>query len=187
MFFHSIEKTLWRDTGIQKESFHFQRLGLGMALREVEMEEGYLHMQKNCAENIKWLICSCSYLKLWYIKTKPITCYRVLHAACHLHFIFFGVSGMIVSIPVYLVHAVCHAAAAEAPLHSLLFLIFQCEMMMLDVAQQESGTVLSSLFWSVQGSLLSWCYLQLKGTDNSAKDLAVEILKNCKCWDWIQN
>uniref|UniRef100_A0A8C3R9X7 Zinc finger ZZ-type and EF-hand domain containing 1 n=1 Tax=Cyanoderma ruficeps TaxID=181631 RepID=A0A8C3R9X7_9PASS len=54
----------------------------------------------------------------------------------------------------------------------------ECEMMMLDVAQQESGTVLSSLFWSVQGSLLSWCYLQLKGTDSSAKDLAVEILKN---------
>ncbi|XP_068021475.1 zinc finger ZZ-type and EF-hand domain-containing protein 1 isoform X1 [Melanerpes formicivorus] len=54
----------------------------------------------------------------------------------------------------------------------------ECEMMMLDVAQQESGTVLSSLFWSVQGSLLSWCYLQLKGNDNSAKDLAAEILKN---------
>ncbi|KAM9525586.1 zinc finger ZZ-type and EF-hand domain-containing protein 1 isoform 2-T2 [Guaruba guarouba] len=54
----------------------------------------------------------------------------------------------------------------------------ECEMMMLDVVQQESGTVLSSLFWSVQGSLLSWCYLQLKGSDNSAKDLAVEILKN---------
>uniref|UniRef100_A0A803Y0W4 Zinc finger ZZ-type and EF-hand domain containing 1 n=1 Tax=Meleagris gallopavo TaxID=9103 RepID=A0A803Y0W4_MELGA len=54
----------------------------------------------------------------------------------------------------------------------------ECEMMMLDVAQQESGTVLSSLFWSVQGSLLSWCYLQLKGSDSSAKDLAIEILKN---------
>ncbi|XP_005056507.2 PREDICTED: zinc finger ZZ-type and EF-hand domain-containing protein 1 [Ficedula albicollis] len=54
----------------------------------------------------------------------------------------------------------------------------ECEMMMLDVAQQESGVVLSSLFWSVQGSLLSWCYLQLKGTDDSAKDLAVEILKS---------
>ncbi|XP_061868119.1 zinc finger ZZ-type and EF-hand domain-containing protein 1 isoform X3 [Colius striatus] len=54
----------------------------------------------------------------------------------------------------------------------------ECEMMMLDVAQQESGTVLSSLFWSVQGSLLSWCYLQLKGSDDSDKDLAVEILKN---------
>ncbi|OPJ78772.1 hypothetical protein AV530_003532 [Patagioenas fasciata monilis] len=53
----------------------------------------------------------------------------------------------------------------------------ECEMMMLDVAQQESGTVLSSLFWSVQGSLLSWCYLQLKGSENAAKDLAVEILK----------
>ncbi|XP_027737886.1 zinc finger ZZ-type and EF-hand domain-containing protein 1 [Empidonax traillii] len=54
----------------------------------------------------------------------------------------------------------------------------ECEMMMLDVAQQESGTVLASLFWSVQGSLLSWCYLQLKGTDSSAKDLAVEILQS---------
>ncbi|XP_033924712.1 zinc finger ZZ-type and EF-hand domain-containing protein 1 [Melopsittacus undulatus] len=54
----------------------------------------------------------------------------------------------------------------------------ECEMMMLDVAQQESGTVMSFLFWSVQGSLLSWCYLQLKGSDNSAKDLAGEILKN---------
>lgn len=47
VFFHSIEKTLWRDTGLQKESFHFERIGLGMSLREVEMEEGYLHMQKN--------------------------------------------------------------------------------------------------------------------------------------------
>uniref|UniRef100_A0A8C3ST43 Zinc finger ZZ-type and EF-hand domain containing 1 n=1 Tax=Chelydra serpentina TaxID=8475 RepID=A0A8C3ST43_CHESE len=53
----------------------------------------------------------------------------------------------------------------------------ECEMMMLDVAQQESGIVLSSLFWSVQGSLLSWCYLQLKGNDNTAKSLAMEILK----------
>lgn len=90
---------------------------------------------------------------------------------------------MMVSIPVYLVHTVCHAAAEEPPLHSSMFFVFQCEMMMLDVAQQESGTVLSSLFWSVQGSLLSWCYLQLKGTDDSAKDLAVEILTKCKCWD----
>ncbi|XP_044849894.1 zinc finger ZZ-type and EF-hand domain-containing protein 1 isoform X1 [Mauremys mutica] len=53
----------------------------------------------------------------------------------------------------------------------------ECEMMMLDVAQQESGTVLASLFWSAQGSLLSWCYLQLKGNDNTAKSLAMEILK----------
>uniref|UniRef100_A0A7M4EG06 Zinc finger ZZ-type and EF-hand domain containing 1 n=1 Tax=Crocodylus porosus TaxID=8502 RepID=A0A7M4EG06_CROPO len=52
----------------------------------------------------------------------------------------------------------------------------ECEMMMLDIAQQESGTVLSSLFWSVQGSLLSWCYLQLKGSDKALKNLAVEIL-----------
>uniref|UniRef100_A0A8C8RK97 Zinc finger ZZ-type and EF-hand domain containing 1 n=1 Tax=Pelusios castaneus TaxID=367368 RepID=A0A8C8RK97_9SAUR len=56
-------------------------------------------------------------------------------------------------------------------------LALQCEMMMLDVAQQESGAVLASLFWSVQGSLLSWCYLQLKGNDKTAKSVAVEILK----------
>lgn len=82
-------KRLWRDPGTQKDSFHFERIGLGMSLREVEMEEGYLHMQQNCAENIEWLMCSCSYLKLGYIKTKSISCSMVLHAACHLHFSFF--------------------------------------------------------------------------------------------------
>lgn len=87
---------------------------------------------------------------------------------------------MIVSLTVYLVRSLCGSAPGYP---FVMFFVFQCEMMMLDVAQQESGTVLSSLFWSVQGSLLSWCYLQLKSSDNSAKDLAVEILKNCKCWD----
>lgn len=158
-----------------------------MSLREVEMEEGYLHMQKNSAENIEWLICSCSYLKLWYIKTKHITCYMVLHAACHLHFIFFWGEWDDCVHPSLLGAYCVSCCSRRGSITFISVLIFQCEMMMLDVAQQESGAVLSSLFWSVQGSLLSWCYLQLKGTDNSAKDLAVEILKNCKCWDWIQN
>ncbi|XP_033027640.1 zinc finger ZZ-type and EF-hand domain-containing protein 1 isoform X1 [Lacerta agilis] len=52
----------------------------------------------------------------------------------------------------------------------------ECEMLMMGVAQQDTGPVLSSLFWSVQGSLLSWCYLQLKGSDAAPKSLAVEIL-----------
>ncbi|KAF6098372.1 zinc finger ZZ-type and EF-hand domain containing 1 [Phyllostomus discolor] len=53
----------------------------------------------------------------------------------------------------------------------------ECELLMLDRAQAEVGSVLFSLFWSVQGSLLSWCYLQLKSTDPGAKDLAVDLLE----------
>ena len=52
---------------------------------------------------------------------------------------------------------------------------------MVDGAQREVGCVLSSLFWSVQGSLLSWCYLQLKSTDPGAKDLAADLTDRCKC------
>nr|XP_056720968.1 zinc finger ZZ-type and EF-hand domain-containing protein 1 [Euleptes europaea] len=52
----------------------------------------------------------------------------------------------------------------------------ECEMLMLGMAQQDSSSVLSSLFWSVQGSLLSWCYLQFKGSDSAPKNLATEIL-----------
>ncbi|XP_054857932.1 zinc finger ZZ-type and EF-hand domain-containing protein 1 isoform X2 [Eublepharis macularius] len=52
----------------------------------------------------------------------------------------------------------------------------ECEMLMLGVAQPDSSSVLSSLFWSVQGSLLSWCYLQLKGNDSASKNLATEVL-----------
>ncbi|XP_044312042.1 zinc finger ZZ-type and EF-hand domain-containing protein 1-like [Varanus komodoensis] len=52
----------------------------------------------------------------------------------------------------------------------------ECEKLMLGVAQHDSGPVLSSLFWSVQGSLLSWCYLQLKGSDAASKNLAAAIL-----------
>ncbi|KAL8198844.1 UNVERIFIED_CONTAM: Zinc finger ZZ-type and EF-hand domain-containing protein 1 [Gekko kuhli] len=52
----------------------------------------------------------------------------------------------------------------------------ECDMLMLGMAQQDSSSVLSTLFWSVQGSLLSWCYLQLKGSDSAPKNLATEIL-----------
>ncbi|KAL7987036.1 hypothetical protein Chor_005955 [Crotalus horridus] len=52
----------------------------------------------------------------------------------------------------------------------------ECEMLMKDIVLQDTGPILSSLFWSVQGSLLSWCYLQLKGNDAASKHLAKEIL-----------
>ncbi|OWK15367.1 ZZEF1 [Cervus elaphus hippelaphus] len=51
----------------------------------------------------------------------------------------------------------------------------ECELLMVDGAQREAGSVLSSLFWSVQGSLLAWCYLQLKSSDSGAKDLAADL------------
>ncbi|XP_037350281.1 zinc finger ZZ-type and EF-hand domain-containing protein 1 isoform X1 [Talpa occidentalis] len=53
----------------------------------------------------------------------------------------------------------------------------ECELLMLNGAKGEIGSVLFSLFWSVQGSLLSWCYLQLKSTDSGAKDLAVDLIE----------
>ncbi|KAM4842992.1 zinc finger ZZ-type and EF-hand domain-containing protein 1 [Thomomys bottae] len=53
----------------------------------------------------------------------------------------------------------------------------ECELLMLSEAPGEVGSVLFSLFWSVQGSLLSWCYLQLKSTDSGAKDLAVDLIE----------
>ncbi|XP_061461345.1 zinc finger ZZ-type and EF-hand domain-containing protein 1 isoform X2 [Rhineura floridana] len=52
----------------------------------------------------------------------------------------------------------------------------ECEMLMMAVSQQDTGPVLSSLFWSVQGSLLAWCYLQLKGSDAAPKNIAIELL-----------
>ncbi|XP_023579101.1 zinc finger ZZ-type and EF-hand domain-containing protein 1 isoform X2 [Octodon degus] len=53
----------------------------------------------------------------------------------------------------------------------------ECELLMLSGAQGEVDSVLFSLFWSVQGSLLSWCYLQLKSTDSGAKELAVDLIE----------
>ncbi|KAK5859119.1 hypothetical protein PBY51_003209 [Eleginops maclovinus] len=54
----------------------------------------------------------------------------------------------------------------------------ECEVMMVDENSGASRTVLLSLFWALQGSLLSWCYLQLKGGASTtiAKELARNIL-----------
>lgn len=59
----------------------------------------------------------------------------------------------------------------------------QCEVMMtVDGSGGASRTVLLSLFWALQGSLLSWCYLQLKGTSSTAAtmDLARAVLVKCE-------
>lgn len=58
----------------------------------------------------------------------------------------------------------------------------QCEVMMVDENSGASRTVLLSLFWALQGSLLSWCYLQLKGGASTAisKELARDILLKCE-------
>lgn len=54
--------------------------------------------------------------------------------------------------------------------------------MMVDGSGGASRMVLLSLFWALQGSLLSWCYLQLKGTNSTAVtvDLARTILVKCE-------
>ncbi|RVE63589.1 hypothetical protein OJAV_G00137730 [Oryzias javanicus] len=54
----------------------------------------------------------------------------------------------------------------------------ECELMMLDQSGGASRTALLSLFWASQGSLLSWCYLQLKGGASTSvdSDLARDIL-----------
>ncbi|XP_036975972.1 zinc finger ZZ-type and EF-hand domain-containing protein 1 isoform X2 [Acanthopagrus latus] len=54
----------------------------------------------------------------------------------------------------------------------------ECEVMMVDGKGGASRTVLLSLFWALQGSLISWCYLQLKGGTSTsvAMDLARDIL-----------
>ncbi|XP_008426375.1 zinc finger ZZ-type and EF-hand domain-containing protein 1 isoform X2 [Poecilia reticulata] len=54
----------------------------------------------------------------------------------------------------------------------------ECEVMLVDGKTGASRKVLLSLFWALQGSLLSWCYLQLKGGTSTptACDLARDIL-----------
>ncbi|KAJ8412355.1 hypothetical protein AAFF_G00126910 [Aldrovandia affinis] len=52
----------------------------------------------------------------------------------------------------------------------------ECEVMIVDASGGQSRKVLLSLFWALQGSLLSWCYLQLKAGTPTAADLAREIL-----------
>lgn len=53
---------------------------------------------------------------------------------------------------------------------------------MVDECGGASRTVLLSLFWALQGSLLSWCYLQLKGGASTAvaMELARNILLKCE-------
>uniref|UniRef100_A0A8C1I2V1 Zinc finger ZZ-type and EF-hand domain containing 1 n=1 Tax=Cyprinus carpio carpio TaxID=630221 RepID=A0A8C1I2V1_CYPCA len=51
-----------------------------------------------------------------------------------------------------------------------------CEVLMLDSRGGSIWKVLLSLFWALQGSLLSWCFLQLKGGTATSADLAREIL-----------
>ncbi|XP_039612710.1 zinc finger ZZ-type and EF-hand domain-containing protein 1 isoform X1 [Polypterus senegalus] len=57
----------------------------------------------------------------------------------------------------------------------LLVAVRKCEMMMVRTCN-DSGKVLFSLFWSLQGSLLSWIFLQLKGGEFVIKALARDIL-----------
>ncbi|KAM8835522.1 zinc finger ZZ-type and EF-hand domain-containing protein 1 isoform 1-T1 [Synchiropus picturatus] len=53
----------------------------------------------------------------------------------------------------------------------------ECNVMMVDEGAGNSRAVLLSLFWALQGSLVSWCYLQLKGgTSATAMELARKIL-----------
>ncbi|MEQ2253214.1 hypothetical protein ILYODFUR_029901, partial [Ilyodon furcidens] len=54
----------------------------------------------------------------------------------------------------------------------------ECEIMMVDGGTGASRTVVLSLFWALQGSLLSWCYLELKGGTSTpaASELARDIL-----------
>uniref|UniRef100_A0A3Q3B408 Zinc finger, ZZ-type with EF hand domain 1 n=1 Tax=Kryptolebias marmoratus TaxID=37003 RepID=A0A3Q3B408_KRYMA len=54
----------------------------------------------------------------------------------------------------------------------------ECDVMMMDESSGASRNVLLSLFWALQGSLLFWCYLQLKGgtATPAALELARDIL-----------
>ncbi|XP_027980618.1 zinc finger ZZ-type and EF-hand domain-containing protein 1 isoform X2 [Eumetopias jubatus] len=52
----------------------------------------------------------------------------------------------------------------------------ECGLLVLTGAHGEAGSVLFSLFWAVQGSLLSWCYLQLKSTDSAVRGGAADLI-----------
>uniref|UniRef100_A0A8D2ZEM8 Zinc finger ZZ-type and EF-hand domain containing 1 n=1 Tax=Scophthalmus maximus TaxID=52904 RepID=A0A8D2ZEM8_SCOMX len=52
----------------------------------------------------------------------------------------------------------------------------ECEVMIVDESSGASRAVLLSLFWALQGSLLSWCYLQLKGGTSTA--IAMELARD---------
>lgn len=63
--------------------------------------------------------------------------------------------------------------------------VSQCEGMMANESSGASRTVLLSLFWALQASLISWCYLQLKGGAFTAvaTELARDILLKCEICD----
>ncbi|XP_031428595.1 zinc finger ZZ-type and EF-hand domain-containing protein 1, partial [Clupea harengus] len=52
----------------------------------------------------------------------------------------------------------------------------ECEAVMVEPSGGPSRKVLLSLYWALQGNLLSWCYLQLKGGASTASELAKAIL-----------
>ncbi|XP_063059602.1 zinc finger ZZ-type and EF-hand domain-containing protein 1 [Engraulis encrasicolus] len=52
----------------------------------------------------------------------------------------------------------------------------ECEAVMVEQSKGPSRKVLLSLYWALQGNLLSWCYLQLKGGQPTACELAKAIL-----------
>ncbi|XP_056603284.1 zinc finger ZZ-type and EF-hand domain-containing protein 1 isoform X1 [Triplophysa dalaica] len=52
----------------------------------------------------------------------------------------------------------------------------ECEVLMQESRKGSIWRVLLSLFWALQGSLLSWCFLQIKGGTSTSAELAREIL-----------
>ncbi|XP_073471151.1 zinc finger ZZ-type and EF-hand domain-containing protein 1 isoform X2 [Aquarana catesbeiana] len=52
----------------------------------------------------------------------------------------------------------------------------ECKMLVLHDSQGECGTILHSLFWAVQGSLLSWCFCQLKREDATSRLMARDLV-----------
>ncbi|XP_063313499.1 zinc finger ZZ-type and EF-hand domain-containing protein 1 isoform X2 [Pelobates fuscus] len=58
----------------------------------------------------------------------------------------------------------------------LLMSLRECKLLVVDTSQGECSSILHSLFWAVQGSLLSWCYCQLKGDDHISLQKARDML-----------
>ncbi|KAM8975776.1 zinc finger ZZ-type and EF-hand domain-containing protein 1 [Pelodytes ibericus] len=57
----------------------------------------------------------------------------------------------------------------------VLMSVRECKLLLVDSSTGDPSSILHSLFWAVQGSLLSWCYCQLKSEDlitlQKARDL----------------
>ncbi|XP_063809771.1 zinc finger ZZ-type and EF-hand domain-containing protein 1 isoform X2 [Pseudophryne corroboree] len=58
----------------------------------------------------------------------------------------------------------------------LVMAVRESKGLVLHDSQGECGTILHSLFWAVQGSLLSWCFCHLKGEDPVSQVKARELL-----------